>query len=45
VRVTVPVKTLDTPLENLSMAFTPDAKGAVLNIGWDKTAVALPIEI
>lgn len=45
VRVTVPVKTLGTPLENLSMAFTPDAKGAVLNIGWDKSAVALPIEM
>jgi hypothetical protein len=45
VRVTVPVKSLDTPLENLSMVFTPDAKGAVLNIGWDKAAVALPIQI
>jgi hypothetical protein len=45
VRVTVPVKSLDTPVENLSMVFTPDAKGATLNIGWDKTAVALPIQI
>jgi hypothetical protein len=45
VRVQVPVKTLETPVENLSMAFTPEANGAVLNIGWDKTAVALPIKI
>jgi hypothetical protein len=45
VRVQVPVKTLATPLENLSMAFTPQANGAVLNIAWDKTAVAVPIKI
>jgi hypothetical protein len=44
VRVTVPVKTLDTVVENLSMVFTPAADGATLNIGWDKTAVALPIQ-
>jgi hypothetical protein len=45
VRVQVPVKTLDTLVETLSMAFTPGASGAVLNIGWDKTAVALPIKV
>lgn len=45
VRVKVPVTTLETPLENLSMAFTPQANGAVLNIAWDKTAVAVPIKI
>jgi len=45
VRVEVPVKTLTTPLENLSMVFTPAANGAVLNIGWDTTSVAVPIKI
>jgi hypothetical protein len=45
VRVDVPVKTLATEVENLSMVFTPQAKGAVLNIAWDKTAVAVPIQI
>jgi hypothetical protein len=45
VRVQVPVKALTTPLETLSMAFTPDANGAVLNIGWDTTSVAVPIKI
>lgn len=45
VRTDVPVKTLDTAVENLSMVFTPQAKGAVLNIAWDKTAVAVPIQI
>ena len=44
VRVDVPVKALDTVVENLSMVFTPATDGATLNIGWDKTAVALPIQ-
>jgi len=44
VRVDVPVKMLDAVVENLSMVFTPAADGATLNIGWDKTAVALPIQ-
>jgi len=43
VRFTVPVKPLDTELEALAMTFTPLPDGANLVIGWDKTAVEVPI--
>lgn len=43
VRFTVPVKPLDAVVENLSMTFTEATGGANLVIGWDKTAVEVPI--
>ncbi|MNL61674.1 hypothetical protein D3C87_1856300 [compost metagenome] len=45
VRITVPVKTVTTPIESLSIAFT--SKDAITNlvIGWDKTTVEVPITI
>jgi hypothetical protein len=45
VRVDVPVKPLQNVVENLAMTFTGTATDAVLNIGWDTTSVALPIQI
>ncbi len=44
-RVTVPVKPLSAPLEALSITFTPNASGANLIIGWDKTSVEVPVSI
>ena len=45
VRISVPVKTVTTPIESLSIAFT--SKDAITNlvIGWDKTTVEVPITI
>lgn len=43
VRFQVPVKSLDSELETLAMTFTPMTGGANLVIGWDKTAVEVPI--
>ena len=45
VKITVPVKTVTTPIELLSIAFT--SKDAITNlvIGWDKTTVEVPITI
>jgi hypothetical protein len=43
VRFQVPVKPLDTVVEALAMTFTPRPDGANLVIGWDKTAVEVPI--
>jgi hypothetical protein len=45
VRVTVPVKPLTTVVEALSITFTPNASGANLIIGWDKTSVEVPVTI
>ena len=45
VRTDVPVKTLATPVEALSMVFSKTDTGANLNIGWDTVSVALPITI
>lgn len=42
-RVEVPVKPLSETVEHLSMTFTPNASGANLVIGWDKTSVEVPI--
>lgn len=42
-RTDVPVKALPDVVENLSMTFIEKAGGANLVIGWDKTAVELPI--
>jgi hypothetical protein len=44
VRVDVPVKPLPNVVEVLSMTFVPQSSGANLVIGWDKTAVELPIQ-
>lgn len=45
VRVTVPVKPLTTTVEALAITFTPQATGANLVIGWDKTSVEVPVTI
>ena len=42
-RVDVPLKALNDVLEALSMTFTDRPDGANLIIGWDKTAVEVPI--
>ncbi|MDF3077309.1 MAG: asparagine synthetase [Sphingobacteriaceae bacterium] len=42
-RVDVPVKTLPDVVENFSITFTDKPGGANLVMGWDKTAVELPI--
>nr|WP_199081738.1 DUF2911 domain-containing protein [Pedobacter sp. ASV19] len=44
VRVDVPVKPLENVVENFSITFVPQADGANLVIGWDKTSVQLPIQ-
>ncbi|MBB6273689.1 hypothetical protein HDF26_004149 [Pedobacter cryoconitis] len=44
-RVTVPVKPLTTTVEALAITFTPNASGANLIIGWDKTSVEVPVTI
>ncbi|MCW3117494.1 MAG: asparagine synthetase [Chitinophagaceae bacterium] len=43
VRTVVPVKALDAEVEAMAMVFTDRPDGANLVIGWDKTAVELPI--
>lgn len=43
VRVDVPVRTMETPLEALTLTFVNTAVGANLVIAWDKTQVQLPI--
>jgi hypothetical protein len=43
VRFTVPVKALDNVQESLAITFTPLPDGANMIIGWDKTAVEVPI--
>lgn len=43
VRVDVPVKPLDTVQESLAITFVPSANGANMIIGWDKTALEVPI--
>jgi hypothetical protein len=45
VRTEVPVITLTTPVEALSMMFTKTDTGANLNIGWDTVSVTLPITL
>ena len=42
-RFSVPVKSLDNELEAFSMTFTERPDGANLVMGWDKTAVEVPI--
>jgi hypothetical protein len=44
VRLDVPVKPLQTEVEALSMTFVPQASGANLVIGWDKTSVEVPLK-
>ncbi|WP_441900723.1 DUF2911 domain-containing protein [Pedobacter psychrotolerans] len=43
VRVDVPVKTLNKPIEYFSLTFNPLPQGAALFAAWDKTQVELPI--
>jgi hypothetical protein len=43
IRTDVPVKSLPEVVETLSMTFTERPGGANLIMGWDKTAVELPI--
>lgn len=45
IRFDVPVKSLTDFVETLSIAFTQQANGANLIIGWEKTYVEVPIEI
>lgn len=45
VKITVPVKTVTTPIELLSIAFTSKDGITNLVIGWDKTTVEVPITI
>lgn len=42
-RTEVPVKSLDKTLENFSIAFTPNEKGANIVFAWDKTLIELPV--
>lgn len=44
-RISVPVKTLDAPVESLSVVFSPETGGAMLHIAWDKSSAAVPITI
>lgn len=41
-RLSVPVTQGEESLEALSMVFTAADKGMILNIGWDKTRIAIP---
>lgn len=45
VRTDVDVKSLEKPLEVLSITFTTQANGANLVIGWDQSTVELPVTI
>ena len=45
VKVTVPVKSVSTVIEALSIAFTTQGSVTNLVIGWDKTTVEVPITI
>jgi hypothetical protein len=45
VKITVPVKTVPTVIEALSIAFTSKDNVTNLVIGWDKTTVEVPITI
>ncbi|MNL18950.1 hypothetical protein D3C87_1401230 [compost metagenome] len=45
VRVEVPVKLQDKPIEAFSITFTPQPDGANMVLGWDKCLVELPIAI
>ena len=45
VRVVVPVKLLDKPIEAFSITFSPRADGANMILAWDRTLVELPIII
>jgi len=44
-RTDVEVKTLDKPIEVMSITFTTQAYGANLVIGWDSSIVELPVTI
>ncbi|TCC86299.1 DUF2911 domain-containing protein [Pedobacter hiemivivus] len=45
VRVDVPVKVLDKPMESFAITFTTEPQGADLVMAWDRTLVELPITI
>jgi hypothetical protein len=44
-RTDIPVQPLTTPVEAFSVSFTKTDKGANLNIAWENTSVAVPIEV
>lgn len=45
-RITVPVQKSDAAIENFSIQFAKkDAKTGVMNMGWDSTMVAVPVEL
>lgn len=44
-RIDVPVKTLEKPLENFSITFMPANDGASMFLAWDRTYTELPIKI
>jgi hypothetical protein len=43
-RITVPVRQAKTPIDALSMGFTPIENGAKLQIGWDDSFVEVPFK-
>ena len=45
VRVDVPVKALDKPMESFAITFTTQSQGANLVMAWDRTLIELPITI
>jgi len=45
VRVKVPVKKTDAPLEAFSIMFNPSSTGATMLMGWDNSFAELPVNI
>lgn len=45
VRIQVPVKKLENPVEALSMAFKPTEDGTTLQIGWDDRYIEVPFQL
>lgn len=43
IRIDVPVKTLEKPIEYFSITFAPLSNGATLFAAWDKTQIQFPI--
>lgn len=44
-RIDVPVKTFEKPLQHFSITFTPFDGGSMMVLAWDRTWVELPIKI
>lgn len=45
VRIDVPVKTLDNPMESFAITFTTEPQGTNLVMAWDRALVELPIVV